>query len=473
MPVDFVIIYPPASLAKYSPTKILPLGGLYLADSLLKQGYSIAIVDDNIESIKKSIDNLIGNQTIAFGISTLSGTQLKNAISIAKFLRVCYPDKPIIWGGVHITALPLQTLQSELVDFIVWGEGEESLPKLLKAIKSHGDLSQIKGIGYKEKGKAIITENSGYTKIDKKVFKLPYYLLNMENYQRKMLIGLNRCFTVFSSRGCPFRCKFCSNSNSIWPNTKMRYHSLEHIINDIDILVREYNADGITFADENFFVDEQRLIDICQALQKRKFNIKFRTSARADLLSKLTENTWELLKDSGFIGITVGIESGSQRVLDFIGKGITLDEIYRVDDLLTRYNFYKTYNFMTCVPGETIDDLRETLRLILYLSKTSRYCPYPFGELNKFIPLPGTELFNIAMEYGFRPPNTIEGWVDFDLVNTEGTVETVRPWLSNELLLYVNNANRLIEELNSLYVGNDSNNPEINLLFEKIESLIN
>ncbi|MBP7527608.1 MAG: B12-binding domain-containing radical SAM protein [Syntrophorhabdaceae bacterium] len=443
---NFIIIIPPETGG------FVHAGALYLADSL-KGKYSVSIIDESVEDIEKAISNV---DAIAFGISTMSGLQLKNAIEVALYIRQVYPRVPIIWGGAHATALPRQTLQSTLVDYVVWGEGEQSLPLLLEAIETGGDLSKIKGIGYKIRDELFLTGNSGYTPLDQKIFKLPYHLLNMKKYERKMIIGFQRNHLIFSSRGCPYRCRFCSNSSQIWPNTRMRYHTVSHVLNDIKTLVSEYGADGITFGDELFFGNEKRLVEICTALIENDFGIKYRASARIDLLSRLKENTWTLLKEAGFVGLSMGVESGSPRVLEIIGKRITLDQIYAVDKLLSKYQLYKTYNFMTCIPGENIADVGKTLKLILDLASTSLYCPYPFGmELNKYIPLPGTELFKTAVQWGFNPPEKLEDWTDFDIRdNIRHTTTTVRPWLSSEMLGYVDEANRMIEELNLLYTGN-------------------
>jgi radical SAM superfamily enzyme YgiQ (UPF0313 family) len=318
----------------------------------------------------------------------------------------------------------------------------------------------------------VVTKNSGYTKLENKIFSLPYNLLDMEKYKRKMNIGLDRCFYIFSSRGCPFNCKFCSNSSKIWANNRVRYHSIEHITNDIKTLVNKYNADGITFGDELFFINEKRVIEICNEINKLNLNIKFRGSGRADLLSRLKDTTWQLLKDTGFVGIGMGIESGSQRMLDYMGKKTTLEQIYKTDEKLTEYHFFKTYNFMTCLPGESIDDLKETLKVILDLAKTSYYCPYPFSTLHKYIPLPGTELYEISKEYGFIPPISIDGWTDFDFENVYDTTEKVRPWLSGEMLKYVNRVNDLVEKLNGLYMGENANKTKIKSVMNEISEMI-
>lgn len=468
---NFVIIYPPANLTPYIESRILPLGGLYLANALIKNGYSVAIIDDGIEEIKRQLFFLVDSRTVALGISALSGAQLRHALTIAKFIREQFPTIPIIWGGAHASSIPQQTLQSDLVDYIVWGEGENSLPELLDCIYNKTSFKHIKGIGYKNAGNSVLTTISPYTCLDG-IFELPYHLLKMDNYARKMNIGINRCYTVFTSRGCPFRCKFCSSSSRIWPNTKMRYHSIEHILNDVSILVNNYKADGITFADENFFVEEQRLISICEALVASNFRVKYRASVRVDLLSRLKPSTWELLNKTGFVGISMGIESGSQRMLDFMGKGITLEQIKKVDSLLTEHKIYKKFNFMTCLPTETISDLKLTLKLIMRLAESSRYCPLPFGRLFTYVPLPGTELYDISIQHGFLPPQSIEGWTQFDNEKARETHRTVRPWLSAEMINFVFMANKLIEELNLLFSGSGANQSAISQKIKEIHAFI-
>ena len=156
-----------------------------------------------------------------------------------------------------------------------------------------------------------------------------------------------------------------------------------------------------------------------------------------------------------------------------MGKGITLDQIFNTDRLLTKYNFYKTYNFMTCVPGESIEDINHTLRLIIDLARTSKYCPYPLGMLHKYIPLPGTKLFNIVVnEYGFKAPTTIEGWTNFDMKDFTTSVNSVRPWLSGSLLQYVDEANQHIENLNNLFIGEKRDDNKIETQIEKILQFI-
>ncbi len=470
---EIIIIRPLPMKNQLRPdTLSLPLGPLYLAESLIKAGYKVKIVDTDNQAALAEVDKNLSANTLCFGISTMSGTQLENASIIAKALKEKYPDLPLVWGGVHITALPSETLKSDLVDYIVWGEGENTIIRLLEAVR-RGDIDSLlkePGIGFKKDGKFYIGPNSGYTDLDN-CFSLPYHLLDMNKYIRSLNIGAKKEVPVWTSRGCPFRCKFCSNSSSSWLNTKIRLHTIDHIVKDVKTLVRDYGIDMITFGDENFIWNEKRLLDILSAIRKEGISVKYRFLTRIDLLLRLKEKTWETLKKYGLAAVVTGPESGSQKILDYLGKGITLEQIYQLDEILTRHGFYKTYNILICTPAETRDDLNLSLKLILDLAGSSLSSPYPFS-LNKYIPLPGTEIYQDAIQHGFRPPEKLLDWGKFDFEDIANTRGLVRPWISKEDFSYIQKAIDLVEKLNSEFKGPEANFKTIKNIIGEIEAFI-
>ena len=512
--MNFIIVYPPASVNANSPTAFIPMGGLYLAESLIKNGYSASIADNSVPDIKKQLEEQFTDDTLAIGISSMSGLQLRNAVTVAQFVRERFPRVPIVWGGAHATALPEQTLEHPLADFVVKGEGEEVLLSLLDAIKNGGSFSDIAGAGYKHAGGSVMNANSGYTHLDR-TFDLPYHLIDMDRYARDMKIGLKRCYPIYTSRGCPFRCTFCSNPSTNWSNRVMRYHTYEHTLNEISVLVNEYGADGITIADELPFVHEERMVELCTKLQEANFGIKYRTTARVDMLLRLSPKTWDLMLETGFIAIGSGIETGSERMLKRIKKDLTLQQIYELDEILTQHKLFKSFNFMACIPGETVHDVSETLSLVVALARTSKYCPVPFSNLSNFVPLPETELFNEAIEAGYQPPKSLEGWTDmegwmaaedeaddsedsdeYQRKFQEGTEvhfgpgipcihmdrdgfeaeeekpgSPLRPWIDAELDTYVKEANHAIIELNNAFTGDLSNEPLMDESIAKLEDI--
>jgi radical SAM superfamily enzyme YgiQ (UPF0313 family) len=460
-------------LEHQQPTPFLPLGSLYIADALLNADYDVSIINTDNKNTITEIERATSKNLLCFCISTMSGTQLTNAIAIAKTIKEKYPGIPLIWGGAHITALPRQTLESNLVDYIGWGESEETIVPLMDSIKNDDirSLFCVAGIGFKDRKHILISKNPSYASLDK-FFHLPYYLLDMDKYARQLAVGAKREFPIITSRGCPFKCKFCSNSSTIWPNTKVRYNMIGSVVNDIKTLVNKYGADMITFADDGFLLNEQRLIDILSAVRKEGIHVKFRFAARIDLLLKLKEETFPFMKEHGVVAIGTAPESGSQRILDYLGKNITLEQIYHVDELLSKYKFYKHYNIMICSPRETRDDLRLTLKLVANLARASMSSPYPFGTLFKYVPLPGTKLYEDAIRLGFKPPQTLGQWGEFDHADIFDTIGLVRPWIRKEDFTYIRKAIDLVERLNYSMIGKGTDIKAVNTIIKEMDKFI-
>lgn len=451
----------------------MPIGGLFLCESLLRRGGNPYILQGEVEEIIAQLDDKISGSTIAIGISSFSGDMLKSAMLIAGYIRDKHPEIPLIWGGVHPTAVRTQTLMSPLVDYIVWGEGENTLPRLLDAITAGAaihELEGIPGIGFKNDGKPHLTPRPDYTDLDR-VFRLPYHLTDIERIARKMLIGGDRWFPAMSARGCPFKCRFCSNSSKKWPNTRVRYHSLEHIENDITTLIDDYGADAIGFNDEITLLNEKRVIALCEMLNGLKKQLIYRLTCRVDVLDKLSDSTLKLLRDSGFVAIAYGVESGSQRILDLMNKGITPALAIKTNERLKRFGFYQSYNFMTALPSETIEEMKSTLRLLVKIGRNNKESPYPFTRLMPFIPLPDTELFDTALTYGFVPPKDMEGWTNLDFKNVVERRQSMRPWLTHEQAVFVEQAMDAVAQTSIHYTGADADHDLIDRKLDEIEQL--
>jgi len=471
-----VIIIKPSPMDNFNASKggtFVPLGPLYLAEVLQKEGYKPYIIDEGNETALERVAKLMSSEVIAIGISTMSGTQLGNAIILTNRLKELYPDIPIIWGGVHVTALPKQTLESEVVDYLVWGEGEKSFIMLLEVLKRENSnaLSTIPGIGYRIDGNGHynITPNAGYTDLNR-IYRLPYNLVDMNRYARKLLIGAEKEYPVYTSRGCPFRCTFCSNTSSTWLNTRMRYNSIEHIVEDIRVLVQDYQADMITFADEGFLFNEKRLFNILKALRREGIKIKFRFSSRVDLILRVRKESWKKMIDYGLAAVGAGIESGSENMLKIMSKNITVEQINRMDELLTNLRLFKTYNYMIAGPRETVDDLKDTLRMIAKQARTSVYCPYPF-TVYRYIPYPGTEMYEDAIRNGLVEPDNIQGWTNFDTDNFHNSLSRVRPWVQDEYFAFLKKAEPVLEELFSKFTGQNADMTEIERSARKLETI--
>lgn len=446
----------------------LPQGGLFIAEELLRSGITVAIVHGKYQSIVREIDRLVTNYTVAIGISTLAGNMLEQAIQIARYIRQNHPDKPIIWGGVHPTAIKEQTIQHPLVDYVVWGEGELVLPQLLEAIRAKKGFEKIKGIGYKVGNRTFLTGMADYTPLDR-VFDLPFHLLDIDCYTRKMLIGGDRWLPVMTSRGCPFGCKFCNNSSLSYPNSKVRYHTIDHILATISRLVDEYAIDAIGFEDELTAVNDKRIIELCHALRSLNKKLTYRLSSRVDIINRLSDDALRLMRETGFVSVGYGIESGSQRILDFMGKKITIQQVLDADKRLTDFGFFKSFNFMIGLPTETLEEMKMSILLLVKLLRNSKYCPYPCSNIPPYTPLPDTELFFIAQKHGFRSPEKMEGWIGLDGRHVANTLEHMRPWLTLELDDFARKADKMAAEVSTYFTGKDADEARIDSLLDDFE----
>jgi len=255
----------------------------------------------------------------------------------------------------------------------------------------------------------------------------------------------------------------------------MRHHSIEHIVHDVSVLHHKYGADCITFADEGFLLNEEKFIHILEEIKREGISVKYRASSRIDILQRLKPETWDLMKKNGVIAIGTAPESGSQRMLDYMGKGITLEQVYEVDAILTKYKFFKTFNILVCTPTETIEDLKATLLLLCNLAETSKYCPYPMGTLYKYIPLPGTSLFDDAIAKGLKQPEELEGWGLFDNIFAEDVSEkrsAIRPWILDADIDFIEKATQLTDTLNHEFIGEGADVSRIDQHIQNIKKLI-
>ncbi|MEG3641504.1 B12-binding domain-containing radical SAM protein [Magnetococcus sp. PR-3] len=452
--MDFILVFSPS----YDRAAEIPVGGLFLCDALLKKDYSVGVINDfSHEEILAAVHRDTDEQTIAFGISTVSVLTFRDTIAISKALKEAYPHIPVVWGGQAVAANPEEILAFECVDYIVVGEAEEALPELLAHLKQGREPNPIKGVGYKRDGKSILQGIADYTELTG-VVELPYHLLDMPAYYRQLNIGGDRWLGAMYSRGCPFKCSFCYNSTIHGINTRIRFHEIDHVIHDIKRLSEQYGADSVTIHDDHFLINENRVVRFCQRLLDEGITVNLRANGRIDTINRMKDSTLALLKQVGFVNLISGIESGSPRMLEILNKNITLEQIEAVDAKLGQHGLYKHWNFMTALPGETIEDVALTLELIVRLARTSMDSPFPFSY-RKYVPLPDTALYEMAVrEYGLEVPESIEGWRDFsdrflDERETGDLGMSTRPWMDLALATYTDVGEKLVLAMNRLFIG--------------------
>ena len=396
---------------KFAP----PFGILYLADSLEKRGFKVKLIHGpgtktNIDSIIRSLEkeNPLFIGFSAFTSSCLLPTK-RASIEIKK--RV---STPVIWGGLHATMLPEQTLQNDFIDIIAIGEGEETVVELAESLKNdtlnREKLIHIKGLGFKKDGKLHINEPRPFLK-NLNDYSPAWHLLDIEKY---LYAGKNfyteigsklsgdLVSAVITSRGCPWQCGYCYNQAV--NKRKFRSKSPQAVGEEIDYL-KKLGVSTIIFEDDNFFASKNRALEIIRAM-----NLPWSSTIRADYVAKWGEEFVKELSENQCLELRIGAESGSQRMLDLIKKDIKVEQIKKSVELCSKYGIKTLFNFMIGIPGEHWADVVETFSFMDELEQMSDHVS--IGSPAIYIPWPGTFLSKVAEESGFKLPDTLEGWAN-------------------------------------------------------------
>jgi anaerobic magnesium-protoporphyrin IX monomethyl ester cyclase len=291
------------------------------------------------------------------------------ACSYAHTVKKFNPKIPVVIGGVHISAVP-QSL-SPSMDVGVLGEGEKTFMELVKADFEPND--NIKGIVYWESNSLRQTEER----------PLIEPLDSIPHPDRSLFGFENRPQYIFTSRGCCYRCNFCSSSR-FWK--KVRFHSPEYVAEEIQQLKEQLQVNNVNIYDDLFIIDAERVKRIRDLV--KPFGLTYAVAARANLI---TDDIVATLKDMGVTAIGIGMESYSQRILDYLGKGNTVEDNQRAVDIIRRHGIHLNCSFIRDVPIETRDDLKKTYEFI-----KRNNLPYDMYRLMKF---PNTPLYDGSTDW--------------------------------------------------------------------------
>ena len=380
-----------------------PLALLSLAAVLRENGHTIKIFDHNVE--ERGLKDCFKFDPELIGITSFTGPMILDALRISEIFRTRL-GVPIVWGGVHASLLPAQTVSDPRVDMCVVGEGEETIVELADCIEKQGDLGQIRGLVLKKPtdgaGKIIINAPRPFIR-DLDALPFPAWDLIEEKKYLATSLGIEKSsvslFSIQSSRGCPFQCKFCYNS--MFNQRTWRFKSADRVIEEIQFLKDKFHMKKINFRDDNFVVNKKRVEAICKGLYQNQLDVKFAIDCRVDLL---TLPLARYLKLGGCRQIFFGVESGSPRILRFINKGISLIQAVDAIKICKKIKILSSASFVLGFPTETMEDLNLTQNFIKTLN--------PDDLLIKiFVPFPGSALYEYSVEnHLFNPPQKLEEW---------------------------------------------------------------
>lgn len=367
-----------------------PLNVLALAAYLEKNGFQ-PVIHDEVRPIT-DLDAMLRKTKYA-GITANTCTYPR-AVELNRFIKANHPHVTTVVGGVHPTTMPEQALRDGF-DVVVRDEGERVLCEILRNGTREG-IHAGEHIG------------------DEELYRPARHLIDMEFYKRMKLNepqnssldfiepASTPAASLLATRGCPFSCIFCHN---MWRHSRMRFMPIERILEEMAFLKKEHGVGAIWFLDDHMFLKKSWGLRLFNAMIESKLNLYWASSARAD---SMDEELLEAAAAAGCRQLTIGIESGSDRVLETLNKRSTAAQNYEAVRLCRKHGIRTLSAIILGNPGETLEDIRKTETFLLK-SKTDS------ASISYMTPYPGTRLWEMCQEKGLLPET-----IDFSAFDGQG-----------------------------------------------------
>lgn len=371
----------------------VPIGVGILAGFLRHKGFSIKIVDQELININTSTMNEILMQCKKpriIGISVMTAN-VANGYKIASLIKSIDKEAIVVFGGIHATVMPDEILAHGNVDFVVKGEAEYVFLELIKQIKGGKiDRDRLENIGFIEDGKVVYTKNSGGMVDLNEVPMFPYDMFDPSQYH----LGF-----ILTSRGCPFDCIFCSQR--VITKRKYRYILSKKVIEELDYLINELKQPSITFFDDYFTGNKERVIELCSMIQQKGFHKKasFGVQTRGDSVNR---EIMKAMRAANFNSLMFGIETASEDLMKLINKRETVQQNVEAIKLAKEMGFAVEGTFIYGLPTETFDDRFKAFSLATDLGIDR-------ARFNNATPYPGTKLYEMVKD----KIKIEDGWINF------------------------------------------------------------
>jgi radical SAM superfamily enzyme YgiQ (UPF0313 family) len=410
----------------------LPLAVLALA-AVLEGREEYEIVDGNLEDRPvEAILRIIDSRPVELlGVSAMPGPQMVAAMETSREIRRLRPHVKIAWGGYFASIYPDAALNAKYVDFVVRGQGEDTLLELIDALRGNRSFDSIAGLSYKDVFGLHRSNRERPMRGPDKFPWSPFHRLPVERYLRPSFFG-KRTAVHHASIGCPFNCSFCGVHAAYGRDEKME--SPERTVAILQHLVTKYGADSVQFYDMNFFLREDHAVELMERLTP--LNLRWWCEARVDIMSRYSNATMAAIKRAGCAMIFFGAESGSDWALEEMQKGITTEQTRIMARRTREFGIIPEFSFVVGNPKDPERDTRETLSFIRTLKRINpeseiivqHYTPTPqpgnmYGDVDSQISFPDT-----PAEWASKK------WMDFTL-----RIDTSAPWMKRRTKTLIDN----------------------------------
>ena len=399
-----------------------PLSILALA-AVLEGREEYEIVDGNLDpDPEATLARLIeAHRVELLGVSVMPGPQMISAMKSCKTIRARYPNIPIVWGGYFPSLYADATLNARYVDYAVRGQGENTLLELIDAIRGKRDLRGIAGLSYKDAfGLSVHNRERPMQGPDAFPWS-PFERLPVGSYLRPSFFG-KRTGAHQASIGCPFQCTFCAVHETYGSQQKMESPARTAAI--LRHLVKNHGMDGVQFYDMNFFLREDHTRELMERLAPLK--LQWWCEGRIDTICRYSDDTLEWIRRGGCTMIFFGAESGSDRILKEMKKGITTAQTLEVAKRLRRFNIIPEFSFVVGNPSDPEGDTRDT---ITFIRKIKQLNPASEIIVQHYTPVPNRGHMYGGIDGKVSFPATLEEWATPQWYNFTIRVNPSMPWL--------------------------------------------
>jgi radical SAM superfamily enzyme YgiQ (UPF0313 family) len=379
----------------------MPLALLALGSALDKKRYEVRILDGRLDA--GGLGSVVSEtkDALCLGITVLTGSPIGDALRISRAVKSARPDLPVVWGGWHPSLFPVETLVESGVDATVQGQGERTFAEILEQLAGGAGLEDIPGsthAGVVSPPRAMVDVND-----------LPahdYELIPLERYfERKG----QRQLDYVSSQGCRFRCTFCAD-----PTVYRRaWFGLdpERVGSELAHLYQRHRYEDLCFQDETFFTHTARVAAIAEEISRRGLRFTWMATLRADQGVRIDEAALASCRRAGLRRVMIGLESGSQAMLDWMKKDVKLSQVFETAEKLRRLGIAALFNLIVGFPDEPPESVEETLRVAKRLRAMGSDFQVAFFY---YRPYPGTEITDTLARSGHELPRGLEEWAAFD-----------------------------------------------------------
>jgi len=373
-----------------------PLGLLYIAAYMEKEGHQVAVKDLAVRRKKEEIDF---KKYDIVGIST-DTTRHRQALQLAR--RAKASGCTVVMGGPHPGYVDQEILSTQRVDFIVRGEGEITFSELVADFhKNDRKFHSIQGISFLSRGQIVRTPSRPFME---NLDSLPLparHLIPMDDYRRTRL-GNRDITPVVTTRGCPYRCAFCASCHFFGP--KVRTRSVASVLNELEEIYHRHHFNAVAFVDDTFNLFPKRVIEICHGIIDKKLDLWWWCLSRVDLLLRNEEMVKEMVR-AGAKSVFIGVESSNLKTLESLKKGIDVESTVQAVEMLKRNGLEIHASYILGGLHETAETIHQTIRFAKRLDTN-------VAQFSILTPYPGTAIYEQVRDriFKWRAP-----WSFFDM----------------------------------------------------------